>query len=145
MKRTQWQIFQTINGLTSNEDYRQELWCSYLSGDPVTALRERLIQIKRENEQYDRLQEAIWSLHKNPPSEDTLTFLKCFSEFEQSIMFLLLMGFSVQEVSKYKGISLVRTRQTITAIRSNPVWEDRWEEKGQNLVQKKQHVVDVDK
>jgi hypothetical protein len=125
-KSRQSQIFQIINGLTSDEDYRQELWCHYLSGDSSAMLSDRLTKIKQDSENYDRLQEAIWVLYKNPPSPELLDFLRSFSEFEQSIMFLLLMGFSANEVSEYKDISLVRIRQIIVAIQNNPVWEDRW-------------------
>lgn len=119
-------IFQTINGLTNNEDYRQQLWVCYLSGDSSTVLKKRLTQIKRENELYCKMQRIIWSVYSNPPSCELLMFLKGFSEFEQSIMFLLLIGLSVNEVSEYKDISLVRTKQIITAIRNNRVWEEKW-------------------
>ncbi len=136
-RRQQKQIFQTINNLTNNEDYRQQLWVHHLSGDSSTVLKERLIKIQQKDELYDRLQEAVWTMYKNPPSHEFLTFLKSFSEFEQSIMFLLLMDLSVNEVSEYKGISLVRMRQIITAIRNNPVWEERWQEKEVTQYQKK--------
>ncbi len=127
MKKSQQSlIFQTIKSLTNDEDYRQQLWVHHLSGDSSAVLDDRLIRIKQEDKLYYKLQEAVWSMYKDPPSPELLMFLKSFSEFEQSIMFLLLMGLSVNEVSKYKGISLVRIRQIITAIRNNPVWEDKW-------------------
>ena len=127
MKKSQHsQIFQIINNLTNDEDYRQELWVHYFSGKPSAALNNHLTQIKRVNEQYEKLQEAVWTMYRNPPSLELLSFIKCFSEFEQSIMFLLLLGLSVNDVSEYKGISLIRIRQIITAIRNNPVWEDKW-------------------
>jgi len=143
MKKSQHsQIFQTINSLTNDEDYRQELWVHYLSGKPSAALNNRLTQIKRENEQYEKLQEAVWTMYRNPPSPELLSFIKCFSEFEQSIMFLLLLGLSVNDVSEYKGISLIRIRQIITAIRNNPVWEDKWQ-KEPTRHQKKSIAKDV--
>ena len=127
MKKSQHSlIFQTINGLTKDEDYRQELWVNYLSGAPSAALSNRLTQIQRENDQYGKLQEAIWTMHRDPPPPELLDFLKNFSEFEQSIMFLLLLGVSVNKLAEYKDISLVRIRQIITAIRNNPVWEEKW-------------------
>ncbi len=125
-KNQQSQIFQTINSLTNDEDHQQQLWVCYLSGDTSAALNTRLATIKQEDESYNRLQEAVWEIHRKPPTSYTLTFLKNFSEFEQSIMLLLLMGYTVNEVSEYKDISLVRVRQIITAIGKNPTWEDRW-------------------
>ena len=125
-QRDQLQIFSLINGLTNDEDFRQDLWVCYLSGEPSAALSTRLDEIKLENEIGERLKHTLWQLHKNPPSTEFQQLLNNFSELEQSVMLLMLLDLSVTEVSEYKGISLVRTRQIITAIKSDPVWEDIW-------------------
>ena len=123
MKKSQHSlIFQIINSLTNNEDYRQELWVCYLSGAHSAVLNDSLINIKKDNEQYEKLRDAIWTMYKNPPPPEFFDFLKNFSDLEQSIMFLLLLGASVNEVSEYKDISLVRIRQIVTTIHNNPVW-----------------------
>lgn len=125
-KKQQSQIFQAINGLTNDDDQRQELWCYYLSGAHSSVLQKRLDNINRDNETYDRLQKAIWLTYKNPPSQELLDFLNNFSELERSIMFLLLVGLSVDEVSKYKDISIIRVQQIVAAIRNNQAWENEW-------------------
>ena len=120
------QIFQIINDLTKDDDYRQELWCQYLSGAPITILNDTLTDIKKNSECYARLQEAIWITYKNPPSPELLDFLSNFTEFERSIMFLLMVGLSADEVSKYKDISTIRVMQVVSTIKNNPVWKDKW-------------------
>ncbi len=116
-------ILLAINSLTDNEDHRQELWLHYLSGNSTDTFVRKLELIKLENERIDQLERALLTVYQDPQNKTLLYFLDNFSEIERSIMFLLLLGLSVQEVSKYKGISQVRIRQAIAAIRVHTVWE----------------------
>lgn len=72
----------------------------------------------------DRVKRTLWDLLKNPPSDGFSELLTYFSDYERSIMFCLMVGLSISEISSYKGISEVRIRQTITAIRYNSSWEE---------------------
>lgn len=113
-----------INCLTNDEDKRQELWLYYLSGNSVEDLVSRLDQINSEYEFSDILQENIWKVIKNPPSDKFYQLLTHFSEVEKSVVALLALGLSISQVSKYKGISEIRIRQVIAIIRENDCWEE---------------------
>jgi hypothetical protein len=89
-------------------------------------LKNKLKQIKLDNKFYDRLQVAVWKIHKDLPSDQFFHFLSNFSYFEQSIMLLLLLDLSVEEVAEYKEINSVRVKQAITVIKDDPVWEKVW-------------------
>ena len=113
-----------INCLTNNEDERQELWVSYLSGTPVESFELRLERIKVEYSDDTHLREAIWGLIKNPISEELSNILQAnFSDYERSIICFLMLGLNVSEISDTKGISEVRIRQSMATIRYNSCWE----------------------
>ena len=113
-----------INCLTKDEDARQELWVYYLSGNPVSAFASYLDKINKEFTADIELQEHLWSVCSNPPSERFQELLKRFSNVERSIICLLALGLTVSEVSRYKHISEVRIKQVVSIIRDNSCWEE---------------------
>ena len=115
-----------IERLTSDEDKQQTLWLYYISGEPAENLSNKLEEISREHELLRKFQESLVDLYANPIPEDVFKFLSNFSDYERSIMFLLLLGFSVTEVSEYKKISIVRIKQSIAAIRKHTIWEETY-------------------
>lgn len=112
-----------INCLTQNEDLRQELWVHYLSGNTVDSFASRLKQISSDYSEDEIIQASIWSYIYNPPSDKFSSLLDEFSDFERSVVILLSLGLSTTQISKYKGISEVRIKQTLSSIRYNKVWE----------------------
>lgn len=115
-------ISNLINCLTNDEDYRQELWLHYLSGNSEDTLSSHLDFLVNSEDR--KFQERLWHLYKNPPSEKFYKLLSRFSAIEQSIMCLLMLGLSISELSQYKGISEVRIRQVIQVIRYNEAWDE---------------------
>ena len=114
-----------INFLSNDEDVRQDLWVSYLSGSPKESLETCLVNIKTEHEQHVAFQNALWNFIKNPPSEKLSNIIQNnFTEYERSIIFLLMLGFSSTQISNIKGISEVRIEQSLATIRYNSVWEE---------------------
>lgn len=113
-----------INSLTNDEDLRQELWIHYLSGNTVTSFSNHLEKLKFEYSEDLNLKKQIWLLIKNPPSDKFLSLLDNFTEFERSVICLLILGLDVNKISAAKGISEVRIRQSIATIRYNSCWEE---------------------
>ena len=113
-----------INCLTNDEDKRQELWVHYLSGNSPSTFASCLDKLNVEYSIDTKLQERLWATFKNPPSDKFYELLSHFSEVECSIACLLALGLTVDQVSKYKGISEVRIRQVIQVIRYNQVWSE---------------------
>jgi hypothetical protein len=117
------EVSNTINYLTNDEDVKQDLWVHYLSGKPIESLDAQLIRIKAEYTEDQYLQNAIWHLIKNPPSEPLLVLMASnFSEYERSIICMLMLGLNSSDISHIKGISEVRIKQTLATIRYNSVW-----------------------
>lgn len=112
-----------INCLTQNEDLRQDLWVHYLSGNPTDSFIIHLEQIVSEYSDDLKLKYSLWDIYKNPPSEKLQEFLSNFSDFEQSIMCSLMLGFDIEQIAVHRGISEVRIRQTVSNIRYNIMWE----------------------
>jgi hypothetical protein len=111
-----------IDGLTSNDDLRQELWVCYLSESSSNLLDrlQHLCDIQRIDSKF---QKALWHLAADPSIDKLIVFLKNFSDFEQSIMILLALGLSVEDVAKKKDMSVVRVRQVINAVKSSDAWK----------------------
>ena len=116
-------VGQLINCLTQNEDLRQELWVHYLSGNPIESLTSRLQEISNDHTEDANIRANIWYLLQNPVTDEFLHFLSNFSEYEKSIITLLLLGLTIEQISQHKGISQVRIKQTISSIRYNGAWE----------------------
>ena len=113
-----------INGLTNDEDMRQDLWVCYLSGTPTESFESRLERIKAEYSDDFHLRQAIWQLINNPISEELSIALQThFTDYERSIICCLMLGLRVDQISQGKGISEVRIRQSIATIRYNAIWE----------------------
>jgi hypothetical protein len=115
-----------INCLTNDEDLRQELWVHHLSANSVDSLSEHLQKIQKEYTEDLLLKDSVWQLIKNPPSGKFQETLNVFSEFERSVICLLMLGLTVENISTIKGISQVRIRQSISAIRYNRVWREEY-------------------
>lgn len=45
-----------------------------------------------------------------------------FTDYERTIICLLMLGLDVSQISEQKGISEVRIRQSIATIRYNKAW-----------------------
>lgn len=113
-----------IKCLTNDEDLRQELWVHYLSGNSVDTFASHLEKVASQYSSHHDLKEAMWSLLNDPPSERMINLLDRFSDFERSIMCLLVIGLCPQELSRYKAISEVRIRHAIATIKANSSWEE---------------------
>jgi len=111
-----------INCLTSDEDIKQELWVHYLSGNAVESFASHLSKIRTEYSDDLELKKSIWQLINNPPSDKLMGILDNFTEFERSIICLLMLDLSIDKISIVKGINEVRIRQSIASIRYNTCW-----------------------
>lgn len=120
--KTVTEVGKIIEGLTENEDLRQDLWLRFLSGNPVDSLSVELARPSIEDDQDPIVRHAMWRMLKQPLSESLLRVIDNLSEFERSIVFMLMLGLTPEKISKYKGISEVRIRQAISAIRYNKSW-----------------------
>lgn len=121
------EVSNLINCLSNDEDTRQDLWVHYLSGNSTESFDARLIRFKAEQNLESELQTAIWELIQNPLSEGLQVLIENnFSDYERSIICLLVLGCDSLQISEIKGISQVRIRQTLATIRYNKCWEEAY-------------------
>jgi hypothetical protein len=96
----------------------------YLSGHSPSTFAAHLDKLNQEFVVESSLQQKLWDVFSNPPSDKFKELLNNFSEVEQSVVCLLALGLTVTELSGYKGISEIRIRQVMSVIRDNDCWEE---------------------
>lgn len=116
------EICNLINCLTADEDLRQDLWVHYLKNNDLDSISLHLEKISNQVNVEEELKESLWSLVENPPSEKLIEVIDNFSDFEKDIVCLLMLGLSVYDIAKHKGINRVRIKQVISVIRYNSHW-----------------------
>lgn len=121
--KTTAEVSHLINCLTNDDDLRQELWVYYLDGNPVESFNSHLEKMAATFEDDITVRRSLWKLLKDPPNEQFQNFLENFTDFERSIIIVLMLGLTIEKISSYKGISEVRIRQAIASIRYNKCWE----------------------
>ena len=72
------------------------------------------------------IQERIWIIADSSYSDKFYQVLIRFSNIERSIITLLALGLSVNEISEYKGIAEIRIRQVISTVRNSEHWKEMY-------------------
>lgn len=111
-----------INCLTDDEDFRQELWVHYLDGNTSDSLALHLEKIQKDHIYNIEIQGALWRYMNNYSHEEFTSFLANFTDFEQSVIFMLILGLDASRISECKGINVIRIKQVIATIGHNPIW-----------------------
>ena len=118
-------IHKTINRLTKDKDLRQDLWVAYLSGNADSDLTDSLCRAQLENELQSKIREKLSYFLQDPDQGKQMTdILDNFSDFEQSIICLIYLGFDANKIALYKSYSLTRVRQAIRTIEDNSIWSE---------------------
>jgi hypothetical protein len=107
-----------IQVLTKNEDLQQDLWVSYLSGDIKTTFCDKLEQLTLrydvEQRCVEKLQEII--------NLDIVDSLNTLSDLQCSILFMTMLGYTLEQVSKYNGVEQVIIDQELVNLTKHPLW-----------------------
>ena len=123
LNKNQEQALLTINQLTSDEDKRQDLWVAYLSGIPHESLPAQLPALEVSNTIEDTFKSELQQLLSNPPPQ---AFIDYLTETERVIVCLLMIGCDLGTISRYNGISEVRIRQVVVALKDSKAREKLW-------------------
>jgi hypothetical protein len=111
-----------IEALTTDEDVRQDLWVAILespSQDPADTFQRTIDNAHFENQ----LSIRVSLILQRPPSRSTIDLIAAFTPVEQSIMVLLMLGFDVVDISRYKSLRPMWLNQMIRNIALHPIWE----------------------
>lgn len=118
------ELVSLIDHLTTDKDERQELWIRYLENSDVSALSVYLAQIRAQYSEEELLQITVWKHLENPSDFNLQWLFDNFSDLEQSIIQLLILGVELPQISGIKGVGLARLRHVISVIRENKAWEE---------------------
>lgn len=124
-----------IDNLTEDLDIRQGLWIEYLETDcdDIESICKKLITQKQMIEQIEK---NIIKMINSKDSEYFVDILQSFTEFEQDVLSLLVIGIPINSVAKYKMIKQMRIIQIISCISSSPVWGEHFAKKDTNTKRK---------
>lgn len=118
------ELVSLINHLTTDKDEQQELWVHYLENSDVSALSDYLAQIREQYSEEQLLQITVWRHLENPSDLNLQWLFDNFSDLEQSIIQLLILGVELPQISGIKNVGLVRLRHIIAVIRENKAWKE---------------------
>jgi len=110
--------------LTTDKDEQQELWVHYLENSDVSALSDYLSQIRKQFSEEELLQITIWRQLENPSDFNLQWVFDHFTDLEQSVIQLLILGVSLKDISSIKNIGVARLRHVISIIRENSAWRE---------------------
>lgn len=113
-----------IDRLTTDKDEQQELWVRYLENSDVSALSDYLAEIRKQYSEEQLLQITVWRKLENPSDFNLQWIFDNFTDLEQSILHLLIMGVTLQDISSIKSIGPARLRHVISIIRENKAWKE---------------------
>lgn len=113
-----------INHLTTDKDERQELWVHYLENSDISALSDYLETIHKQYSEEELLQITVWKKLENPSDFNLQWVFEHFTDLEQSVIQLLILGVPLLDISSIKNIKLARLRHVVAIIRENQAWRE---------------------
>lgn len=116
-------VKEKIDKLSTNEDDRQDLWVSYLE-DPASNLPNNIEQITFRNQIGEKITNDIVYLYSSTLKVGSVhDTLDVFTDLERSVIVMLLLGLSIDQISRYKMIGSLRLNQMLCNISLHPIWE----------------------
>lgn len=116
-------IQRKIDNLSNDEDCRQDLWIRYLE-DPSLELSDTLTNIQDTRHIDDLIVQNLITNITVSPTNETMLLLDSFTELERSVVILLILGLTKEQISRYKMIEMLRLQQMINNISAHPAWEN---------------------
>lgn len=112
-----------ISHLTADKDEQQDLWVHYLENQDLSALSNYLSQIRKQYNEEELLQITVWGQIERPSDLNLQWIFDHFTDLEQSVIHLLILGVALSDISSIKTIGVNRLRHIISVIQQNPAWE----------------------
>jgi len=112
-----------ISHLTTDKDEQQELWVHYLENNDLSALSSYLSQIRKRYNEEELLQITVWGQIERPEDLNLQWVFDHFTDLEQSVIHLLILGASLSDIAGIKAVGENRLRHVVSIIRQNPAWD----------------------
>lgn len=111
------QIQVLIESLTDNEDYQQELWVAYLSGEHLS---DSLSKIHQKHQNIEKFQFRLHAFLNQSTLPSMGQILDLFTYYEKSILYLLILGYNIEEISSLYSVGSAQVEQAIFIISQHP-------------------------
>jgi hypothetical protein len=105
--------------LTKNEDLRQDLWVAYLSGEIDSTFSDKLKSLSLSYDIQDSSSELTYFILNLGIEQEELDQL---SDLQRSILFLTLLGYSLEQVGEYNGVKQVIINKAMVDLNKHPLW-----------------------
>ena len=115
-------IKEVIDHTTLDEDYRQDLWMYYIGGGDPNTFSQYLQTIQRNEYRHQCMKHNFYNIYRCMQSPYVNKFLNNFTDLERTVIFLLLLGFSSDEIAEQEQIDVVRIQGVIAAIQTHTAW-----------------------
>ena len=120
------EIIKELELTTNDDDIRQEVWVKILetgNSDAQTHLT-KVIEDQRFNED---IQYRLKNIIVDTQDTNILELIKQFSPNQQSIIILIMLGYPLDFIARYKNMCNLRFTQTLKFISKHEVWGEYFE------------------
>ena len=135
------QIYQVINNLSTDEDVRQELWVHYLTVQSTSNLSQHLEKIKLEHNVDRQVQDLLFNISKSTSNEKLSEIMSKFSDFESQLVILMMLGLSLEEISKNQSWESVLDKVDRAIDILPPMRGEDWSQAGKEKWQSTVNVI----
>jgi hypothetical protein len=115
-------VHRLILVLTKNEDLRQDLWVSYLSGEIISTFCSKLKQLSLHQDVEKTAANSLQHILDLDIPQDALNQL---SDLQCSILFMLCLGYNLEQVGRYNAIKQTTVDKEAIDLSKHPVWARR--------------------
>lgn len=109
-------LLKLINSLTQDEDTRQELFLLYLEGNASPTSIEKLANNINILQLVEANRATLDFLLKSDSTNDSILFLESLTDLQREVILLHASGVSIDDISRYNGISQQKVEQLIKSI-----------------------------
>lgn len=109
-----------ISVLTKNEDLQQDLWVAYLSNEIDSTFSEKLKTLALSHDIQKTISDNYQKILDLDIDEKSLSEL---SDFQKSILLLTILGYTLEQVSRYNGVKQVIIDQEMVDLTKHHLWK----------------------
>jgi hypothetical protein len=122
------EIIRELEQTEYDDDVRQEVWVKILETGNYNA-QDHLSQVIEEQHFRCDLEEKIKALVSQVSQPDITSLIAPFSPNQQSIIIMIMLGYSLEFIARYKNMCNLRFTQTLKFISKHEVWGEYLEKK----------------
>ena len=129
------EIIKELELTTNDDDIRQEVWVKILETGNSNA-QAHLAKVIEDQKFNEDLQSRLKNIMVETQDADIVELIQHFSPNQQSIIILIILGYSLDFITRYKNMCNLRFTQTLKFISKHEVWGEYFEKE-----KTEQHII----